>query len=542
MVYFPYYFLYYSYCFKVKWRGKLSAIAIIDFGSQFTQLIARQIRDMGVYCEIFSSNIQFEKISNFNGFILSGGPQSVNGNHLEINGIAYEIIKFNEMTSVPILGICYGQQLICHYFGAKVKEGFKQEFGKTKIKVLKESSIIKDTWDVNSEVDVLMNHADSVDTVPQGFTVIASGVINQTIAIIVNEQRKIYCTQFHPEVKHTANGSKLFSNFLNIANCERDWTMKSFVEEQKEKIKNAVGDKRVIAAVSGGVDSSVAAALTYKAIGKQLNCVFIDTGLLRKNQNSAVLKEIPINYIDKSNLFLSRLKGITDPEEKRKIIGNTFIEVFEEEAKKIGNVDFLMQGTIYSDVVESGHASSNTSTIKSHHNVGGLPEKMNLKLVEPLRYLFKDEVRSLGKEIGLSDEIIFQHPFPGPGLAVRIIGAVTQEKVQILQEVDEIYINTMKSYNLYDKIWQAFAVLLPIRTVGVMGDGRTYGYVCALRAVTSSDGMTADAFPFEDKAQHALVFWDFLQNVSNIITNKVLGVSRVVYDITSKPPATIEWE
>lgn len=520
----------------------MSAIAVIDFGSQFTQLIARQIREMGVYCEIFPSNIDFETVSKFNGFIFSGGPQSVNDNCSEVSEVAHKIIKLNETINTPILGICYGQQLICHYFGAKVRKEFNQEFGKTKIKILKESPIIKDTWDVNSEVDVLMNHADSVETIPQGFTAIASGIINQTISIIANEQRKIYCTQFHPEVKPTTNGSKLLSNFLDIANCERDWTMKSFIEKQKEKIQNLVGEKKVIAAVSGGVDSSVAAVLTHKAIGKQLNCIFIDTGLLRKSQTTAMLKEIPINYVDKSNLFLSRLKGITDPEEKRKIIGNTFIEVFEEEAKKIGDVDFLMQGTIYSDVVESGHASGNTSTIKSHHNVGGLPEKMNLKLVEPLRYLFKDEVRLLGKEIGLSDEIIFQHPFPGPGLAVRIIGEVDEEKVRILQEVDEIYINTMKNYDLYYKIWQAFAVLLPVKTVGVMGDNRTYGYVCALRAVTSSDGMTADAFPFENKDQHSLVFWRFLQDVSSIIVNKVSGVNRVVYDLTSKPPATIEWE
>ncbi|MDM8335198.1 glutamine-hydrolyzing GMP synthase [Wolbachia pipientis] len=520
----------------------MSAVAIIDFGSQFTQLIARQVREMGVYCEIFQSNISFEIISKFNGFIFSGGPQSVNDSYSETNEVAYEIIKFNEVTNVPILGICYGQQLICHYFGAKIKREFNQEFGKTKIKILKESPIIKGAWDVNSEVDVLMNHADSVEITPQGFTVIASGVINQTIAIIANEQRKIYCTQFHPEVKATINGSKLLSNFLDIADCERDWTMRSLIEKQKEKIKNTVGEKKVIAAVSGGVDSSVAAALTYKAIGKQLNCIFINTGLLRKNQTITMLEEIPINYVDKSNLFLSRLKGINDPEEKRKIIGNTFIEVFEKEAKKIGDVDFLMQGTIYSDVVESGHNSGNTSTIKSHHNVGGLPEKMNLRLMEPLRYLFKDEVRLLGKEIGLADEIIFQHPFPGPGLAVRIIGEVDEKKVRILQEVDEIYINTMKNYDLYNKIWQAFAVLLPIRTVGVMGDGRTYGYVCALRAVTSSDGMTADAFPFENKSQHSLIFWDFLQNVSSIIVNSVSGVNRVVYDLTSKPPATIEWE
>ncbi|MDD9335905.1 MAG: glutamine-hydrolyzing GMP synthase [Wolbachia sp.] len=522
----------------------MSKIAIIDFGSQFTQLIAKQIRGMNVYCEIFPRSVSFETISKFNGFILSGGPESVNNGSSSINGVANELINFNEITNAPILGICYGQQLICHYFGAKVKENFKREFGRTKIKILEESPIIKDIWDVNSEVDVLMNHADSVDTAPEGFTIVASGVINKTIAIIVNEKRKIYCTQFHPEVRQTKNGNNLLSNFLNIANCNRDWTIKSFIDEQKKKIKSVVGNKKVIAAVSGGVDSSVATALTYQAIGKKLNCIFIDTGLLSKSQkqNIDIIKEFPINCIEKSSLFLGRLKGVTDPEEKRKIIGNTFIEVFEEEAKKISDIDFLMQGTIYSDVIESGHASNDASTIKSHHNVGGLPEKMKLKLVEPLRYLFKDEIRSLGKEIGLSDKIIFQHPFPGPGLAVRIIGEVTEEKVHILQEVEEIYTNTMKNYNLYSEIWQAFAVLLPIRTVGVMGDSRTYEYVCALRAVTSSDGMTADSFPFENKNKHSLVFWDFLQNVSSIIVNKVAGISRVVYDITSKPPATIEWE
>ncbi|WP_253299914.1 glutamine-hydrolyzing GMP synthase [Wolbachia endosymbiont of Chironomus riparius] len=522
-------------------ENKLSKIAVIDFGSQFTQLIAKRIRVMNVYCEIFSSDTNFEAISNFNGFILSGGPESVKNDN---SSIAENIIKLNGTTGVPILGICYGQQLICHYFGARVKENFKREFGRTKIKILKESSIIKNIWDVNSEIDVMMNHSDSVDTIPKEFTVIASGVINQTIAIIVNEKRKIYCTQFHPEVNHNENGSTLLSNFLDICNCERNWTIRSFIDEQKEKIRNLVGNKKIIAAVSGGVDSSVATALTYQAIGQQLHCVFIDTGLLTKvqKQNINIIKEFPINRIDKSSLFLSRLKGITDPEKKRKIIGNTFIEVFEEEAKKTRDVDFLMQGTIYSDVIESGHTSNNSSTIKSHHNVGGLPEKMNLKLIEPLYYLFKDEVRSLGKEIGLRDEIIFQHPFPGPGLAVRIIGEVTEEKVQILQEIEEVYINTMKSYNLYNEIWQAFAILLPIKTVGVMGDKRTYKYVCALRAVTSFDGMTADAFPFENKKKHSLVFWDFLQNVSSIIVNNVVGVSRVVYDITSKPPATIEWE
>ncbi|OEY86450.1 glutamine-hydrolyzing GMP synthase [Wolbachia pipientis] len=520
---------------------ELSKIAIIDFGSQFTQLIAKRIRVMNVYCEIFPQNTDFKTVKEFNGFVFSGGPESVNNSESEL---AAEIIKLNETMSVPILGICYGKQLICHYFGAQIKTNFNREFGKTKIKILKESPIVNGVWDIGAEVDVMMSHSDSVNTIPEGFTLIASGVINQTVAIIVNESRKIYCTQFHPEVKHTENGIGLLSNFLDIAHCSRNWTMQSFIDEQKQKIQNMVGNQKVIAAVSGGIDSSVATALTYQAIGPQLNCLFIDTGLLSNSQkqNINMLQEFPICYIDRSNLFLSRLNGITSPEQKRKIIGNTFIEIFEEEAKKLGNIGFLMQGTIYSDVIESGHASNNASTVKSHHNVGGLPEKMQLKLIEPLYYLFKDEVRILGKEVGLVHEIISQHPFPGPGLAIRIIGEVTEEKVHILQEVEEIYSNTMKNYNLYDEIWQAFAVLLPIKTVGIMGDKRTYKYVCALRAVTSSDGMTADAFPFEDKNKYSLVFWDFLQNVSNIIINKVTGVSRVVYDITSKPPATIEWE
>ncbi|MBV0899829.1 MAG: glutamine-hydrolyzing GMP synthase [Wolbachia endosymbiont of Fragariocoptes setiger] len=520
----------------------MSKIAIIDFGSQFTQLIAKQIRKMGVYCEIFSSNIDFKIISDFQGFVFSGGPESVDRS---VNKLAIEVIKFNEVTGIPILGICYGQQLICHHFGAQVKKNFKQEFGKTKIKILSNSSIIKNVWSVNSEINVLMNHSDSVDTIPQDFTIVASSVINQTIAIIVNEKRKIYCTQFHPEVEQTENGSNLISNFLNIAHCQRNWTMQSFIDEQKIKIRNIVGKKKIIAAVSGGIDSSVAMALTRQAVGQQLNCIFINTGLLSKSQmrNINTLKKLSVNCIDRSFLFLTRLKGVTDPEEKRKVIGTTFIEVFEEEANKLDCVEFLMQGTIYSDLIESGHASNNASIIKSHHNVGGLPEKMKLKLIEPLNCLFKDEVRSLGRELGLTDEIIIpQHPFPGPGLAVRIIGEVTEEKVQILQEVEEVFISTMKSYNLYNEIWQAFAVLLPIKTVGVMGDKRSYKHVCALRAVTSCDGMTADAFPFKNKDKYSLIFWNFLQDVGNVIVNNVSGISRVVYDITSKPPATIEWE
>ncbi len=527
----------------------MSKVAIIDFGSQFTQLIARRIREMNVYCEIFSHTTTSDKMSDFNAFIFSGGPGSIS-TAKSITPLIEDIMDLNQATNTPILGICYGKQLICHYFGAQVQSDFKKEFGRVKIKILADSAITKNLWDINSETDVWMSHSDSVASIPEEFHVVATGVMNDTISIIANEKRRIYCTQFHPEVEHTNNGTKLLSNFLDIAGCKKDWTMKSFCEEQKNIIKNQVGNKKVIAAVSGGVDSSVAAVLMHQAIGEQMYCLFIDTGLLSKHQvcNTKTIFEniqVPLISIDKSDLFLKKLKGITDPEEKRKIVGNTFIEVFTQEAEKIGGINFLMQGTIYSDVIESGFGSSYgmDTKIKSHHNVGGLPEKMQLNLVEPLRCLFKDEVRLLGKELGLPDDILFCHPFPGPGLSLRIIGEVTEERVKILQEVDDIYISVMKSnYNLYRAIWQAFAILLPIKTVGVMGDRRTYEYVCALRAVTSSDAMTADAFPFEAKEQYGLIFWDFLQNVSSAIVNQVKNVNRVVYDITSKPPATIEWE
>ncbi|UWI83192.1 glutamine-hydrolyzing GMP synthase [Wolbachia endosymbiont of Howardula sp.] len=521
----------------------MSTIAIIHFGSQFTQLIAKQVREMCVYCEILSPrNLDDNIISHFNGFIFSGGPQSVHDNYCEISHVVHKIIQLNDITRVPILGICYGHQLLCHYFGSQVKKNFKQEFGKTKIKILRTSEIIHNIWNVGSQAEVLMNHTDSIENLPQDFIVIATSLVKDSMAIVVNEKRKIFCTQFHPEVHATTNGYKLISNFLDISKCQRTWTMNTVITQKISKIQNIVKDQKVIAAVSGGIDSSVAAAITYQAIGKQLNCIFIDTGLLCKNHNISISKDIPIKYINQSSLFLAKLQGVINPEQKRKIIGETFIKVFEKEARKIGNVNFLMQGTIYSDVIESGHCAYNTSIIKSHHNVGGLPSQMNLRLLEPLRDLFKDEVKRLGKELNLSDQIISQHPFPGPGLAVRIISAIDQEKINILQEIDCLYISTLKSYNLYNKIWQAFAVLLPIKAVGIIGDNRAYGYVCALRAVTSTDGMTADVFPFANKQQDALIFWDFLQTVSHKIVNNISGITRVVYDVTSKPPATIEWE
>ncbi|QXK92269.1 glutamine-hydrolyzing GMP synthase [Neoehrlichia mikurensis] len=523
----------------------MSKVAIIDFGSQVTQLIARRIREFNVYSEVFCYDDYCNvNIKNFNAFILSGGPGSI-CNLSEIPKIVLDILALNEKTCVPILGICYGVQILGLCFNSLLVSDCK-EFGKTRIQVVRESMITKEVWNLNDKVDVWMSHSDSLSTIPQGFEVIAYSVPDNVIAMISNEERKIYGMQFHPEVTHTFHGMKLFDNFLKIAQCTRNWTIASFLEKQKNAIKNNVGDKKVIAAISGGVDSSVAAVLLHRAIKNQLHCVFIDNGLLRKDESSKVrsiftnILDIPICFLDKSELFLSRLSGITDPEKKRKIIGNTFIEVFESYAKEIGDVDFLMQGTIYPDVIESGTAKS--AKIKSHHNVGGLPEKMNLLLVEPLKYLFKDEVRLLGRELGISEEVLMRHPFPGPGLSIRIIGEVTCEKVHILQNIDDIYVNLLKEYELYDSIWQAFAVLLPLKTVGVMGDSRTYSYACALRAVTSDDGMSANSFPFDEGDSNKLKFCNFLQKVSNTIINNVKEVNRVMYDITSKPPSTIEWE
>ena len=526
----------------------MSKVAIIDFGSQFTQLLARRIRDLNVYSEIFAHDVKFDNVKDSKAFILSGGPESVS-DLTKTPKIVQDIMEFNEKTSVPVLGVCYGLQLLSDYFKSAVVSGCSKEFGKVTLDVVKESALTKNVWKIGDQVYVWMSHADSVYNVPYGFEVIAYSMLNNAIAMISNEKRRIYGVQFHPEVYHTPDGTNLLHNFIKIANCEENWTVTSFLDDQRNLIKKQVGSKKVIAAISGGVDSSVAAALTYRAIGDQLYCIFIDNGLLRYNEAEKIKQlfidkfQIPVTMIDRSALFLSRLQSITDPEQKRKIIGETFIEIFEEEASKIGAVEFLMQGTIYPDVIESGGSVGKKSvTIKSHHNVGGLPDVMKLGLVEPLRLLFKDEVRLLGKELGISDEILMRHPFPGPGLAIRIIGEVTQEKVEMLQAADNIYIDLIKKYNLYNLIWQAFAVLLPIKTVGVMGDSRTYGYTCALRAVTSSDGMTAESFPFSMDLETKLIFYEFLQEVSNAIVNNVQGINRVVYDTTSKPPATIEWE
>jgi GMP synthase (glutamine-hydrolysing) len=513
------------------------SILIIDFGSQVTQLIARRVRETGVYCEIvpFQSAEEGFKRVNPKAVIFSGGPASV----LEENSPRAPQIVFD--SKLPILAICYGQQTLCTQLGGKVEGGHHREFGRADIEILKASPLFDGFWDVGSQYTVWMSHGDRVTELPEGFEVIAVSP-NAPFAIAADENRKYYSTMFHPEVVHTPDGSKLLANFVhNIAGLEGDWNMSAYRERAVAAIREQVGDKKVICALSGGVDSSVAALLIHEAVGSQLTCILVDHGLMRKNEANDVVAmfnehypDLKLLHCDASETFISALEGEADPETKRKTIGRLFIELFEEEAGKLGGADFLAQGTLYPDVIESVSYSGGPSvTIKSHHNVGGLPERMNMDLVEPLRELFKDEVRALGLELGLPQSFIGRHPFPGPGLAIRCPGGITRDKLEILREADAIYLDEIRKAGLYDEIWQAFAVLLPVQTVGVMGDGRTYEFVCALRAVTSVDGMTADFYPYD---------MAFLGKAATRIINEIRGINRVVYDVTSKPPGTIEWE
>ena len=510
-------------------------ILIIDFGSQVTKLIARRIRDLGVYSEVITP-FEIKKFKSFNlvkGVILSGGPSSVTSSRFQ------SIPKSIFSKKIPILGICYGLQLISKLNGGKIKSSKKRrEFGRAYIFKKKKSILTKNFF--KKKTSVWMSHEDTVVKLPKNFTAIGY-TKDSKLTIIENSKQKVYGVQFHPEVTHTDNGKQIFKNFLfSICRIKKNWNIISQKEKLIKEIKKKIKGDKVICALSGGVDSSVVALLINKAIKKKLICIMVDTGLMRKNEFKYTYKtfkrkyKLNVKLINVSKIFFNKLKNISDPEKKRKIIGNLFIKTFENEAKKYRNVKFLAQGTLYPDIIESkSHTGSKTSKIKSHHNVGGLPKKMNLKLIEPLKDLFKDEVRVLGKSLGLSNNISNRHPFPGPGLAIRILGRVTLEKIRILQEADQIYIKELNKSKIYDKIWQAYAALLPIKTVGVMGDSRTYEYTCLLRAVTSEDGMTADYFNFPKK---------FLDNISNKIINNVKGINRVVYDISSKPPSTIELE
>jgi GMP synthase (glutamine-hydrolysing) len=511
-------------------------ILIIDFGSQVTQLIARRVREEKVYCEIVpfqKAEAAFEAMRP-KGVILSGGPASVLDPDAPLApGGIYR-------AGVPVLGICYGEQAMAQQLGGVVEAGHHREFGRAEVLVTEDSPLFEGVWRKGERYPVWMSHGDRVTRLPDGFRVVGTSP-NAPIAMIADERRKFYATQFHLEVVHTPHGAALIRNFVRkIAGCTGDWTMRAFKQEAIEKIRAQVGAGRVICGLSGGVDSAVAAVLIHEAIGEQLTCVFVDHGLLRLAEAEKVVAlfrdsyNIPLVHVEAEALFLGALAGVTDPEAKRKTIGKLFIDVFEAEAKKLGGAEFLAQGTLYPDVIESVSFTGGPSvTIKSHHNVGGLPARMNMKLVEPLRELFKDEVRALGRELRLPPAFVDRHPFPGPGLAVRCPGEITREKLDILRRADEIYIEEIRRAGLYDDIWQAFAVLLPVRTVGVMGDYRTYDYVVGLRAVTSTDGMTADFYPFDMK---------FIGHVATRIVNEVKGVNRVVYDVTSKPPGTIEWE
>ncbi|WP_304344460.1 glutamine-hydrolyzing GMP synthase [Chryseobacterium koreense] len=507
-----------------------NGIIILDFGSQYNQLIARRIRDLGVYSEVLPFHTPLKEILDKNplGIILSGGPSSVNAENAHL--VDQKLFEQN----IPILGICYGMQLTTHLLGGKVKKGEKGEYGKAKFQIEKTNELL---LGISRFSTVWMSHFDEVEKVPEGFTVNGN---TDVISAISDESRKIYCVQFHPEVSHTEEGAKMLENFVfKICNAEVNWRLTNYIDQTVEEIREKVGDQKVILGLSGGVDSSVAAVLIHKAIGDQLTCIFVDTGLLRKDEARKVMENygehfhLNIKLIDASERFLNRLKGTSDPEEKRKIIGNEFVAVFDEESHKIEGAKFLAQGTIYPDVIESQSVKGPSAVIKSHHNVGGLPEEMDFQLLEPLRELFKDEVRKVGEELGIPHHLVYRHPFPGPGLGIRILGEVSEEKVKILQEADDIFIQELYKNNLYEKVSQAFVVLLPVKSVGVMGDERTYEYTAVVRSANTVDFMTAE---------FSKLPWDFLEKVSNRIINEVRGINRVAYDISSKPPATIEWE
>ncbi len=508
-------------------------IIVIDFGSQFNQLIARRVRENGVYCQVEPTDISIEKIRKMNpvGIILSGGPSSI----YEKDSPSIDKSIFD--LGIPVLGICYGMHFMVHALGGSIKRAEKREYGFAQLIVKEKKPLFTD---MDNQFQCWMSHGDSAKELPKGFVVTAS-TENTKVAAIANHDKKFYGLQLHPEVEHSVNGSLMIKHFLfDVCGCEKNWTMKSFSDGAIAQIKDAVGDKKVIMGLSGGVDSSVAATLIHKAIGKNLYCIFVDNGLLRQNERKNLEESLTthldmnIKFVDAKQMFLTALKDVTDPETKRKIIGNLFIEVFDAEAKKIDGAQFLGQGTLYPDIIESKSAFGGpTSIIKSHHNVGGLPERMNLKLIEPLQLLFKDEVRKLGLELGINEDLIWRQPFPGPGLAIRIMGNITEERLNILRRADTILLEEIRAAGFYRKLWQSFAVLLPIKSVGVMGDKRTFGNCIAIRAVTSNDAMTADWA----KLPH-----DLLGKISNRISNEVDNINRVVLDITSKPPGTIEWE